>query len=201
MMTKIKFIIIIVVVCMLLITHRPLYAAGVVTTCDEASLVVALAGGGVVDFNIGTDCEIIFTSEKIISTDTTIQNTSNYPVIFSGDYYTPIDTRFLTVNSGISLTLDNLTFQHGKALFGGAIYNNGGNLTIRNSAFLYNESTETISTNPGGGAVYNLQGTATISDSIFLHNIASQGGAVVYNWNGVLIISESFITNNTYLDC
>lgn len=198
-MAKTKFIIIIVVVCMALITHRPLYAAGVVTTCDEASLVTALAGGGVVDFNIGTDCEIIFTSEKIISTDTTIQNTSNYAVTFSGDYYTPIDTRLFTVNSGISLTLDNLTLQNGKASQGGAIFNNGGNLIISDTLFNSNQATITTYLNPAGGAIYSVGGNVIVDKSYFIQNSAidgAVGGGAIHATGGALTISDSFFFKN-----
>jgi len=183
-----------------MITYHPVMAGGVVTICDEASLVTALVGGGIVDFNIGTDCEIVFTSEKVISVDTTIQNTSGDNIVFTGDYYTPIDTRLFTVNTGVSLTLDNLTLQNGKALFGGAIYVNQGTLTINDSTFFSNISTDTNVDNLGGGAIYGIQSTITINNSYFESNSSQTEGGAIENEGGDLQVTYSSFQNNTALN-
>jgi len=197
---KIKLMIVMIVLLVGMITHHPVMASGVVTTCDEISLVTALTGGGVVDFNIGMDCEIVFTSQKIISVNTTIQNTSGDNIVFTGDYYTPIDTRLFTVNSGVSLTLDNLMLRNGKALFGGAIYVNQGTLTINNSTFFSNVSTDTTVDNPSGGAIYGIQSTITINNSYFESNSSQIEGGAIENEGGDLQVTYSSFQNNTALN-
>lgn len=197
---KIKYLVVMVSIFLALIQYRPIYASGVVTTCDEAALETALTGGGVVDFAIGDWCEIIFTSEKVISTDTIIQNTSNDIVTFGGDYYTPTDTRLFTVNSGISLTLDNLILQNGKALFGGAVYVNEGNLIVRDSLFFSNTATETDPSNPGGGAIYGFRSTITIDSTRFDDNSSQTKGGAIENLGGDLSVTNAVFFSNSSRD-
>ena len=77
---------------------------------------------------------------------------------------------------------------------GGAILNNGGELTITSSAL--NENT----TRKDGGAINNIgEGELTIIKSALNNNIASEkygGGGAIYN-SSSLTITESVLTGNT----
>ncbi len=79
------------------------------------------------------------------------------------------------VNSGANLTLANITVTHGQAKLGGAVYNDGGTLTIVNSTVSKNTAA-----NFGGGIDNENGGTLTISNSTVSKNTASDdagGGA------------------------
>src|ERR1700722_18682307 len=71
----------------------------------------------------------------------------------------------LVVNSGATLTVNDLTIAHGNApSIGGGIANVGGTLTVSNSTFSTNTGT--------GGGIYNSV-TATVTNSTFSGNIAN----------------------------
>jgi predicted outer membrane repeat protein len=72
------------------------------------------------------------------------------------------------------LTLTNVNFRDGGGSSdyeGGAIYNDGGDVTIHGGAF-YNNKTDEY-----GGAIYN-SGTLTVSDASFAGNSSVYGGAI-----------------------
>ena len=100
------------------------------------------------------------------------------------------------VNSGYTLTLMGVTLINGNAENGGAIYNNGGTLTIVNSNFLNNTATKS------GGAIYNNGGSITVTGSTFDGNdltdrtVNGYGGAAIYSENGDVLISTSTVSNN-----
>ena len=100
------------------------------------------------------------------------------------------------VNSGYTLTLIGVTLINGNAENGGAVYNNGGTLTITNSYFINNTATQS------GGAIYNNGGTLNVIGSTFDGNdltdrsVNGWGGAAIYDNAGTVLISTSTITNN-----
>ena len=78
------------------------------------------------------------------------------------------DFRFFHVETGASLQLNHLTLRNGRnsvaaKIDGGAIFNNGGSITITNSALTSNYA-------GCGGAIYNPIGTLTITGSTFSDN-------------------------------
>jgi predicted outer membrane repeat protein len=121
-----------------------------------------------------------------------------------------------------SLAVNNSTFSFNQAsTSGGAISNNGGNLSIFGSTFANNvaqnsagygggidnfsSGTITVSNstffgNQGGngGAIYS-HGTATITDSTISGNIASYGGGV-YNL-GTMTVTNSIVNGNSNENC
>src|SRR5262245_9250155 len=80
-------------------------AAGNVTTCTNAGLDVALAGGGLVTFNCGGPATIVVSTTKAIALNTTIDGTNGGNALtltaISG-------IRLFDVNSPASLTLTHL---------------------------------------------------------------------------------------------
>lgn len=119
----------------------------------------------------------------------------------------------LDVNNGTSFTLDALTVAHGL----GGLENDYGNVTIRNSAFVYNSeqpalmsgastpssitiTNSTIANNsdinsPAAGLV-NLGGTATITNSTIADNSAPYGPSGLNNLD-TMIITNSTIADNS----
>ena len=103
-----KYLVTILILLALALPALPAHAGGIVSICDEAHLLAALAGGGTVTFSCsGT---ITLTAEITIAADTTIDG-SGQAVIISGN-----DTvRVFTVNPGVTLNLNRLTIANGNA--------------------------------------------------------------------------------------
>ena len=144
----------------------PAHAGGVVSVCDEAHLLAALAGGGTVTFACsGT---ITLTAEITIAADTTIDG-SGQAVTISGNR----SVRVFTVNSGVTLNLNEA--DHCRwvcCLPGGGIFIQRGTLTVSNSTFSGNAAGSATSNWGLGGGIYNYEGTVTVSNSTFSGNSA-----------------------------
>ena len=97
-------------------------------------------------------------------------------------------TKLMTVESGVTLTINDLTFQGGVAPEGGAM-SSAGTVTITNSTFLSNDANIA-----DGGALYN-SGTMTIANSTFSGNTAPVGGALANS--GTMTITNSTLAGNT----
>lgn len=148
-----------------------------------------------------------------------IAGTGNITVDANGTAASSADyVRVLTVNSGVTATISNLTMQNGDASWysmavGGGIYNMG-NLTLSGCTVsgsngmmggggIYNEGVLTLygtqvsgnnsGTNGGGIANY---GTAVMSNSFIMYNTASSNGGGIFEF-GTLTIRNSAITYNT----
>jgi len=86
--------------------------------------------------------------------------------------------------------LNNCSFYNNYALYGGAIFSNGGNVSISNCNFINNTGKYY------GGAIYQLYGNLSLTSSAFDRNNANDGGAAfIFSKNGFLIESNNF-TNN-----
>jgi len=105
--------------------------------------------------------------------------------------------RIFSIGEGFTVTLTNATLINGRAVEGGAIYNDGS-LTLSDVKLSDNAA------DGYGGAVFN-NGELVVSDSVFDSNdivnrgsaSVDYGGAAIYNWyGGVLTVSGSDFTNN-----
>jgi hypothetical protein len=187
-------------------------AAGVVSTCDQTHLTIALSGGGLVMFACSGD--ITLTSTITISANTTIDATG-YSVTLDGQHTVQV----LSVNAGVTLSLNNLTIANANGGFlgggvynsgtvivtnstfsgnnadgaGGGIYNSGGTAIIINSAFLSNSAQGAIGTL--GGGMYN-RGTMIVTNSTFSGDSANEGGGI-YSQTGTVTITSSTFSGNS----
>ena len=95
-------------------------------------------------------------------------------------------------NTQGTLTILNSSFAGNTAVSGSAIYyaGNGGNWSIKDSAFIDNVAT-------GNGTIYNYFGNLNVTGSDFKSNIASYGGAVCNGLYGALNIHFNRFTGNT----
>ena len=122
----------ILVLLMFALPASPAYAGGVVSVCDEAHLLTALAGGDTVTFSCsGT---ISLSAPIVIAADTTIDG-SGQVVTISGNNA----VRVFTVNAGVAFTLNELTIANGTVSdyeSGGGIYIPDGTLTVSNCTLL-----------------------------------------------------------------
>ncbi|MCB9009759.1 MAG: tandem-95 repeat protein [Ardenticatenaceae bacterium] len=95
-------------------------------------------------------------------------------------------------------TVNQATLQHGEATNGGAIYNDGGTLTVTNSTISDNSASD------NGGAIYTAGYYATlltVSNSTFSGNSASNYGGAIYNARyATLTVSNSTFSGNSASD-
>jgi predicted outer membrane repeat protein len=136
----------------------------------------------------------------------TIDGTSQTITVDGANAYT-----VLAVNSGATLTVNDLTIAHGNASsLGGGIDNEGGTLTVTNSTFSSNSAP-----NGDGGGIYSgicsgvvlmcSGGTLTVTNSTFSSNSALDGNASTSEGygggiaivGGTLTVSNSTFTMNT----
>ena len=102
-------------------------------------------------------------------------------------------TGVLTVEPGVTVTLNSLTITNGNSGSGGGIINDQGTVIL-------NGSTITGNTGCDGGGVYNYRGALTLNDSTITDNTACDGGGI-YNIEGtVTLAGSSTITGNTAPD-
>src|SRR5882672_12014680 len=162
-------------------------AAGVVSSCDEASLLSAISGGGTVTFACsGT---ITLTATITIFADTTIDGTGQNVTISGGNA-----VQVFSVPSGVQLNLNKLTITQGLLAYGigdgGGIFNQG-TLTVTNSTFYGN-----VSYFGGGGGIANF-GTLTVINSTFEGNSAFIGGGIA-NFGTLTVTNSKFEANGAY---
>ena len=176
---------------------------GTPASCTAAALQAAADGGGVIVFDCGADPVTIEVAAQIVFTQESVLDGGGTVTLSGGGA-----SRILYLDSGYDqagprLTVQRLAFRDGAspaggddtAQGGGAIYRDGGSLTVIDCAF-----TDNRAPSPGqdiaGGAIYGFGGGETIiAGSTFTGNEASDGGAVG-SLNGDLVIINSAFTGN-----
>lgn len=159
------------------------------TACDEGSLLGAISAAGpdgTVQYT--TDCTVSFGPTITISKNVTL-DANGHTVTFDGGNTLTL----LYVGFGVTLTLNGLTFTHGRScnfcavVEGGAMYiPSGSTVVVTSSTFSDNSSIV------GGGAIFN-GGTLTVTNSTFSGNSAPLGG-------GILNEGRLTVTNSTFSD-
>ena len=123
------------------------------------------------------------------------------------------NNNIFNVQSGVQVTISNLTILNGNFTNGGAIYNQGkltliNDTLINNSAVnggsVYNENSGSLNVTSSnfinnsvtdfGGAIYN-SGTSKVIDCYFTNNMAGMGGAI-YNYNNLIVSGTNFTDNS-----
>jgi hypothetical protein len=97
--------------------------------------------------------------------------------------------RLFHVAMGGYLTLQSVTLSNGAA-DGGGVFNNGGTVTVRGSAFTGNRGGST------GGGLFNVRGKVIVSRSTFTHNSGPFGGGGINNDGGDVTIRDSLFDSN-----
>ncbi|MBP8125336.1 MAG: hypothetical protein KAZ26_22000, partial [Caldilineaceae bacterium] len=187
---------------------------GTPASCDANALEAALAGGGDVTFNCGPTPLTIAVNTMVI--DTSVRVDGGNLVVLWGEGLRQI----FIVNQGASLFLKNITLTDGywdgnggaianygnlivqnsaiynsvaagEASVGGAIYNQGGTVTLRNSSLTSNRAGQF------GGGIASSGGTVDIFNSTLQENSAPNGGGGLWNSNAAVTIEDSHITENS----
>ncbi|MFR1518885.1 MAG: YDG domain-containing protein [Clostridia bacterium] len=100
--------------------------------------------------------------------------------------------QILRINSGNTVTLQNLTLQNGYVGGNGGAIFNYGTVTVANSTLTGN------SADNSGGAIYN-SGALTVINSTLTDNTADYSGGAIYN-DGILTVANCTLTGNTAND-
>ncbi len=177
-----------IVICFLIIgliaLAGPVAAAVITIDAGPANIINttvrnAVAGDTII-LNPGTYTEngILVNKDLTIRANTSHGGTAANTIIDGTN-----TSRIMYVNTGITLSIDNLTFTRGDAGAGdgGAIYNSG-TMDISSSTF-------TSCAARFGGAIYN-EGTMTISSSTFTSCSVTAAGGAIDN-NGTVTITTS----------
>jgi hypothetical protein len=176
---------------------------GTPESCTAGALQAAADGGGVIVFDCGEDDALITVESEIVFTQETVLDGGGVITLSGGG-----GSRILYLDAAYDvttprLTVQRLTFRDGAsqpggddtAVGGGAIYRDGGSLTVIDCAFVDN-SAPSPGQDIAGGAIYGFGGGETvISGSYFTGNSASDGGAVG-SLNGDLTIINSTFSGN-----
>jgi parallel beta-helix repeat protein len=176
---------------------------GTAASCTAAALQQAATGGGTIVFNCGSTPVTITVTSQITFTKETVLDGGGVVTLSGGG-----TSRILYLDSGYDtptprLVVQRLSFRDGKspatgedtAQGGGAIYRDGGSLTVLDSQFDNNHGPAT-GQDVAGGAIYGFGGGETIVvGSTFTNNAASDGGAIG-SLNGDLTIINSTFTGN-----
>ena len=104
--------------------------------------------------------------------------------------------RLFYLPSGADLTLDSLTLSNGHVRVGGAIFNDGGTLTLTNSTLSGNLAVY------DGGAIFNNGGTLTLTNSTLTGNTANDtdSGGGIFNNGGTTTLTNSTVAYNSAAD-
>jgi hypothetical protein len=150
-----------------LLTREPVGAAGIVTSCTEANLRAAMAGGGMVTF--ACDGTIVLSNSIFINTNTILDGSGHQITIGGGNA-----VRVFYVATNVNFTVVNLTVANGQSTNGAGVLSDGGELVLTAATFLSNIATnaELPGTNAAscGGAIFSRGGTVTLSNCVFTGN-------------------------------
>ncbi|MGD8586633.1 MAG: choice-of-anchor Q domain-containing protein, partial [Chloroflexota bacterium] len=162
---------------------------GTPQSCTYDALATAMASGGAISFNCGpTQVIIAIETTFTVSSDTSIDGGGL--ITLSGLQA----NRIFIVNSGITLTLDNITLDNGTAASGnGGTISNAGNLVMTNS-ILQNSHAPA----GWGGGIFNT-GSLTLRDSQLLSNVTGAGayaGGAISNSGGDVLLDSVLVQDN-----
>jgi hypothetical protein len=145
--------------------------------------------GDIVIVKPGTYIENINLMGKAItlrSTDPTDPEIVNSTIIDANE----IGTVISCINSeNPDTVIDGFVITHGKASFGGGMYNYNSSPTIKNCSFIRNDADK-------GAGIYNrLYSNPIISNCKFIDNMAISGGGINNYYSSPTVINCTFISN------
>ena len=163
---------------------------------------VAAANAAATDDNIfiGVPGPISLTTGELVLANNgklTISGTTDGVTVSGGGL-----SRVFRVDTGASVTLSALTISNGLINngSGGAIINDGGNLTVNNSTLTGNSARGNGTASSLGGAIYNPGGNLTLTNCTFAGNSVSGGanneGGGVYSTGPVAMLNCTLTGNS-----
>ncbi len=186
---------------------------GTPESCDGNALEAVLATGGMVSFDCGPNPVSIAVNTMVIEKDATLDG--DLVTLWGEDL-----RQIFIVNPGVNFVLRNITLTggswygdggaitnygnltlesstisssraEGEASRGGAIFNDGGNLSLYDSYLLSNSAGQY------GGGIASNGGTVYMTRTTIQENYAPRGGGGLWNANADVTIEESHITENS----
>lgn len=147
--------------------------------------VQAVAKNGVINIASGN----YSTNDITITEDITIQGDNEYGVILNANSLGGL----LTINEGVTVTLQNLTLKNGKARKYKGNIDNHGHLIMKNVQVAYHTGADD---NPMGGAIFNDEGAVLelLNCDLFKNTSIGEGGCI-YNKGKIIAKTTNFIDN------
>jgi hypothetical protein len=186
-------------------TPTTVVGTGTAASCTATALASAVAAGGIVTFNCGSaPVTITVASEVPVAKDTTIDG--GKLVTLSGGK----SSRILHITSAWNvatplLTVQNLAFVDGYTTDvpnttstregGGAIFEDGGSLTVIDCTFMNNQCASSGEDVSGGAINGQGIGTLIVEGSTFTGNSGSNGGAIGTQDENVTVVNSTFTGN------
>jgi len=164
---------------------------GTPASCTQAALEAKLTGGGSLTFNCGANpVTIVVTNTLSIAADTTVDGGGKI-TLSGGDA-----SKVFFVNSGIRLTLNNITIEHGNSAFGGCItvY---GTLNATQSTFQNCHSYTSWIFAGSGGAILSFNGTVALTNTVVRNNSVELNGGGLYVMGGQATLNHVDVLSNT----
>lgn len=176
---------------------------GTPASCTEEALRAAASAGGHVTFDCGDEPVTVMLASTLVLNKETLLDGGGLVTLSGGG-----NVRILYFDSAYDLTTPRLTVQRlgfrdgnsppggdDTAVGGGAIYRDGGSLSVIDCDFENNRAPAT-GQDVAGGAIYGFGGgDIVISGSTFRGNSASDGGAVGSLKGDLTVIDSSFSEN------
>jgi len=177
---------------------------GTIGSCTDEALQAAVdqLDANAIHFDCGGPAAIVVTTEKVLSRDVVIDG-GGLITLSGGEASRIFHIEGDLNGSAPHVQLENLNIIDGSTASlpgtplasGGAIFRNGGSLTVVDTVFT-NNACPAVGKDVAGGAIYALgEGATVIVDSIFTSNTCSNGGAVGV-FNGSLTISGTNLVGN-----
>ncbi|MBI1311873.1 hypothetical protein GC176_11320 [bacterium] len=140
----------------------------------------------------GTDEDAAATGDLDITDSLTITGAGAGQTIIDGG---ALD-RVFHILPGVTVTLVGLTIQNGSSLFGGGLYNEGGNVLLQDVVVTGNTATGADYSH--GGGIANDAGRVILDHATVTGNSADLDGGGVYSYNADLqLLNGSIIESNT----
>ena len=179
---------------------------GAAASCTEAGFAAALAAGGTITFDCGSDPVVIPMSKQHLVTQNTVIDGGGLVTLDGGNAHGILAIRTYYNVLDPTLTVQNLTLRRGHTTDvpntsgldsgGAAIFRLGGSLVVINSTFADNHGPVT-GQDVAGGAIYSIgNGPTTVVGSLFLRNSASNGGAIGNLGNDFTIVNSRLAGNH-----
>ena len=176
---------------------------GTPASCTAAALQQAATGGGTIVFNCGAAPITITVTSPITFAKESVLDGGGLVTLSGGG-----TSRILYLDSNYNattprLSVQRLSFRDGQspatgedtAQGGGAIYRDGGSLTVLDCAFENNRGPAT-GQDVAGGAIYGFGGgEIVVAGSTFTNNRASDGGAIGSLNGDLTIVNSTFVGN------
>jgi predicted outer membrane repeat protein len=157
---------------------------------------IGFGGGDTISVAAGT---YTTSAELNITKDITISGAGAASTIVQAAASAGIADHRLFKDSGVTVTLQNMTIRYGVEASGGGINNASGTLTLNNVIISDNQVKDTTGNGLNGGGISTNGGSVTINNSAIINNSVTTSDVLTSRGNGggIFIGSGTVNLNNT----